>query len=72
MKTEDFGVGASWIWTKGYIGASYSEFWSDYGVPDDPEVDDPAVPPQPVHLEVNKKQGNVRSSIVDPFPASAQ
>ena len=68
VKTEDFGVGASWIWTKGYIGASYSEFWSNYGVPDDPEVDDPAVPPQPVHLEVNKKQGNVRSSIVDPFP----
>ena len=26
------------------------------------------VPPQPVHLDVNKKQVNVRSSIVDPFP----
>ncbi len=68
VETQDFGVGLSYIWDKGYIGASYSEFWSSYGVPDDPEVDDPAEPAPRVHLEVNKKQGNVRASIVDPFP----
>ena len=67
VKTEDFGVGASWVWDKGYFGASYSEFWSNYGVPDDPEVDNPDEPPPRVTLDVNKKQANVRSSIADPF-----
>ncbi len=68
VETQDFGAGASYVWEKGYIGASYSEFWSEYGVPDDPEVDDPTAAPARVHLEVNKKQTNLRSSIVDPFP----
>ncbi|MEO7725149.1 MAG: TonB-dependent receptor [Chthoniobacterales bacterium] len=68
VETQDFGAGASYVWENGYIGASYSEFWSEYGVPDDPEVDDPTVTPARVHLEVNKKQTNLRSSIVDPFP----
>ncbi len=67
VKTEDFGVGVSWVWDKGYFGVSYSEFWSKYGVPDDPEVDDPSEPAPRVTLDVNKKQVNVRSSIVDPF-----
>ncbi len=67
VKTEDFGIGASWVWDKGYIGASFSEFWSNYGVPDDPLVDDPNEPPPRVTLDVNKKQVNVRSSIADPF-----
>ena len=68
IKTADFGVGASYVWDKGYIGASYSHFHSEYGVPDDPEVDDPTEPPTPVHLEVRKDQYNLRSSVVDPFP----
>jgi iron complex outermembrane receptor protein len=68
VKTKDFGIGASYVWAKGYIGASYSRFLSEYGVPDDPEVDEPGVPPERVHLNVRKDQYNLRSSIVDPFP----
>jgi iron complex outermembrane recepter protein len=68
VKTKDFGIGASYVWDKGYIGASYSRFLSDYGVPDDPEVDEPGVPPERVHLNVRKDQYNVRSSIIDPLP----
>jgi iron complex outermembrane receptor protein len=68
VKTKDFGIGASYVWNKGYIGASYSRFLSEYGVPDDPEVDEPGVPPARVHLNVRKDQYNVRSSIIDPLP----
>jgi iron complex outermembrane recepter protein len=68
VKTKDFGIGASYVWAKGYIGASYSRFLSEYGVPDDPEVDEPGVPPERVHLNVRKDQYNVRSSILDPLP----
>jgi len=68
VKTKDFGIGASYVWDKGYIGVSYNRYLSEYGVPDDPEVDEPGVPPERVHLNVRKDQYNVRSSIVDPFP----
>ena len=68
VKTKDFGIGASYVWDKGYIGASYNRFLSEYGVPDNPEVDDPTVPPARVHLKLRKDQYNVRSSIVDPLP----
>jgi iron complex outermembrane recepter protein len=68
VKTKDFGIGASYVWDKGYIGASYNRFLSEYGVPDNPEADEPGVPPEHVHLNVRKDQYNVRSSIVDPFP----
>ncbi len=68
VKTKDFGIGASYVWDKGYIGASYTRFLSEYGVPDDPEADEPGVPPEHVHLKVRKDQYNVRSSIVDPLP----
>jgi iron complex outermembrane receptor protein len=68
VETKDFGVGASYVWDKGYFGASYSRFLSYYGVPDDPEVDEPGVPPARVHLNVRKDQYNVRSSIIDPLP----
>jgi iron complex outermembrane receptor protein len=68
VKTKDFGFGGSYVWDKGYIGVSYSRFLSEYGVPNDPETDEPGVPPEPVHLDVRKDQYNVRSSIVDPLP----
>jgi iron complex outermembrane recepter protein len=68
VETKDFGVGASYVWDKGYFGASYSRFLSYYGVPDDPEVDEPGVPPARVHLNVRKDQYNVRSSIIEPLP----
>lgn len=68
VETKAFAFGASYVWDKGYIGASYNRFLSQYGVPDDPEVDEPGVPPQRVHLNVRKDQYNVRSSIVDPLP----
>ena len=68
VKTKDFGFGASYVWDKGYIGVSYNRFLSQYGVPDNPETDEPGVPPEPVHLSVRKDQYNVRSSIVEPVP----
>jgi iron complex outermembrane receptor protein len=68
VKTKDYAIGASYVWDKGYVGASFTEFLSVYGVPDDPEVDDPTVPPSRVRLDVDKRQVNARSSIVDPFP----
>ena len=68
VETKDFGVGASYVWDKGYFGASWTRFYSYYGVPDDPEVDEQGVPPPRVHLNVRKDQYNVRSSIVEPLP----
>jgi iron complex outermembrane receptor protein len=68
VKTRDYAFGASYVWDKGYIGASFTEFLSVYGVPDDPEVDDPTMPPVHVRLDVDKRQINARSSIVDPLP----
>jgi iron complex outermembrane receptor protein len=68
VKTKDYAFGASYVWDKGYIGASFTEFLSVYGVPDDPEVDDRTIPPVRVHLDVDKRQVNARSSIVDPLP----
>jgi iron complex outermembrane receptor protein len=68
VETKDGGIGASYVWDKGYFGASYSRFLSYYGVPNDPETDEPGVPPTRVHLNVRKDQYNVRSSIIDPLP----
>jgi iron complex outermembrane recepter protein len=68
VKTKDYAFGASYVWDKGYIGASFTQFLSEYGVPDDPEVDDPRVPPAHVRLDVDKRQINARSSIVEPMP----
>jgi iron complex outermembrane recepter protein len=68
VETKDFGIGASYVWDKGYFGASYTRFLSYYGVPNDPETDEPGVPPARVHLNVRKDQYNVRSSVVDPLP----
>ncbi len=68
VKTKDYAFGLSYVWDKGYIGASFTEFLSVYGVPDDPEVDDPTMPPARVRLDVDKRQINARSSIIDPLP----
>lgn len=68
VETNDYSVGASYVWDKGYAGASFTQFLSEYGVPDNPEVRDPAMPPTRVHLDVNKRQLNARSSLVEPLP----
>jgi iron complex outermembrane recepter protein len=68
IKTKDFGIGASYVWDKGYVGASYSRFLSEYGIPDNPEFDEPGVPPERVHAKDRKDQYNLRSSIVNPLP----
>jgi len=68
VKTKDYAIGGSYVWDNGYVGASFTQFLSVYGVPDDPEVDDPTVPPDRVRLDVDKRQINARSSIVNPFP----
>ena len=51
VETKDFGIGASYVWDKGYFGASYTRFFPNTACPDDPEVDEPAVPPARVHLD---------------------
>lgn len=68
VETKDYAFGASYVWDKGYVGASFSQFLSVYGVPNNPETSDPTVPPSRVHLDVDKRQFNARSSIVDPLP----
>ena len=68
VTTKDWGIGGSYVWDNGYIGASFNQFLSVYGIPDDPEVDEPGEAPPRVRLDVTKRQGNVRSSVVDPFP----
>src|SRR5205814_9979356 len=65
--TRDFSIGTSYVWDKGYVGVSFNEFLSFYGVPDDPEVDDPSARPERVHLDVVKRQYSLRSEITDPF-----
>lgn len=66
--SRDFGIGLSYIWDKGYIGASFNQFLSVYGTPDDPEVDDPVEFPDRVRIDMTKRQYNVRASIADPMP----
>ena len=66
VRTKEFGVGASYVWENGYIGASYSEFLSVYGIPADPVATLAGEEQSPVHLDVTKRQLNVRSSVVDP------
>ena len=54
VKTKDFGIGASYVWDKGHVAHRNNRFLSEYGVPDDPEVDEPGVPPERVHINVRK------------------
>jgi iron complex outermembrane receptor protein len=68
VETLDYSFGASNVWDKGYVGASFTQFLSEYGVPFNPETSDPTEPPSPVHLDVDKRQFNARSSIVEPLP----
>ena len=82
VRTKDFGLGASYLWDRGYVGAAFSQFLSVYGVPVDPgsttsgaprEVGaDPAAAPAeaplPVRLDVTKRRGELRASLADPFP----
>ncbi len=67
-KTSDIAVGGSYVWEKGYFGASFTDYRSVYGIPDDPEVDDPTSPVPRVRLDVRKQQWNIRSSVIEPFP----
>ena len=68
VQTKDFGVGLSWVWDKGYIGTSFGQYLSVYGVPDDPEVDDPSTKPVPTRLDITKRRWDLRASVADPFP----
>jgi iron complex outermembrane receptor protein len=66
--SRDLGVGASYVWDKGFVGASFSQFLSVYGTPDDPEVDDPVAFPDRVRIDMTKRQYSLRSSVADPLP----
>jgi len=66
--SRDLGVGASYVWDKNFIGASFSQFLSVYGTPDDPEVDDPIAFPDRVRIDMTKRQYSLRASIEDPLP----
>jgi iron complex outermembrane receptor protein len=65
---REFGIGASYVWDKGFAGFSFSQFASKYGVPDDPEVDDPIEVPARVTLDLTKRSYNVHAGLRDPFP----
>ena len=65
--TRDFGIGTSYIWDKGFVGVSFNQFLSYYGVPDDPEMDDLTAKPERTNLDVTKRQYSLRSEINDPF-----
>ncbi len=67
VRTKEYGVGASYVREKGYFGASFSQFLSIYGVPANPDAVVAGEIPARVKLDVDKRQWNVRSSIVDPF-----
>ena len=67
VNTKDIGIGGSYVWDKGFFGVSFSQYASYYGVPDDPLVDDPNVPPTPVHLSVLKRRYSLHAGVVDPF-----
>ncbi len=67
VRTKEYGIGASYVWAKGYIGASFSQFLSIYGVPANPDATVAGDPQERVKLDVDKRQLNLRSSIVDPF-----
>lgn len=69
IKSQDFGIGTSYIWDKGYLGFAFSQYLAEYGVPDggDP-LDDPAEFPARVKLDIHKRRYEVRSSIQDPLP----
>ena len=68
VQTKDFGVGISYVWDKGYVGTSFGQYLSVYGVPDDPEVDDPAERAEPTRLDITKRRWDIRASMVDPLP----
>ena len=68
VQTQDFGVGLSYVWDKGYVGTSFGQYLSVYGVPDDPEVDDPTTAPEGTRLDITKRRWDIRASVVDPFP----
>ena len=69
VQTTDAGIGLSYVWDQGYIGASFSQYLSVYGVPDDPEVDDPAEGrPAATRLDLTKRRGDIRLSLVDAIP----
>ena len=67
VRTKEFGFGASYVWEKGYVGLSFSDFLSIYGIPADPQATLAGEEQAPVHLEVDKRQFNLRSSVVDPL-----
>ena len=68
VNTKDIGFGGSYVWDKGFVGLSFSEFASYYGVPDDPLVDDPAEMPDPVHITASKQRYDFHAGVQDPFP----
>ncbi|MFN2508699.1 MAG: TonB-dependent receptor, partial [Chthoniobacterales bacterium] len=69
VRTKEFGMGGSYVWEKGYIGASFGDFSSIYGIPADPEATLRGEEQAPVHIDLEKRQLNLRSSIVDPISA---
>lgn len=67
VNTKDLGLGGSYVWDKGFVGVSFSQYASYYGVPDDPLVDDPTVAPLPVHLSVLKQRYDFHAGMTEPF-----
>ncbi len=58
LRTEGLSGGASYVWEKGFIGAAYSGFHTNYGTVAEPEVT----------IDMEQRRWDVRGALFDPFP----
>jgi iron complex outermembrane receptor protein len=66
---REFGVGTTYVTDRGFIGFSFSQYQTTYGVPDDPQVDDPSTgTPTRTHIDMKKRQYSLHAGLKDPFP----
>ena len=65
--TRDFGIGTSYVGERGFIGVSFNQYLSLYGVPDDAGGAEPGIDPERVRIDITKRQYSLRAGLRDPF-----
>lgn len=69
VKSQDYGIGVSYVGERGYLGFAFSQFINEYGIPDGGDfIDDPTEFPGRVKLDINKRRYELRGSLQDPLP----
>lgn len=58
LRTEGLSGGASYVWEKGYIGAAYSGFHTNYGTVAEPNVT----------IDMEQRRFDTRGAFYDPLP----